>query len=268
MNVPQMFEPRPVAVDTWMLPAFLPVPGFGMLAANAFVIQAAQPVLVDTGLAALREDFLKVLGSVMDPVDLRWIWITHMDPDHIGNLEAILRVAPYARVVTNFLGMGKLNLHGLPVERAYLLNPGQELDVGDRRLLAVRPPVFDAPETVGLFDPRTGTWCSSDCFGALLSEAVEAASDLALADLRQGMISWAMVDAPWLSMVSTNALRSRIAEIDELALENVLSSHLPPACGITSTLFEQLVGACGASPFIGPDQAALEAMLGATETAA
>jgi glyoxylase-like metal-dependent hydrolase (beta-lactamase superfamily II) len=78
-------------------------------------------------------------GSTIDPADLRWIWITHMDFDHIGNLAAVLELAPQARVVTNYLGMGKMGLIGLPQDRAWLLNPGQSLDVGDRRLHALRP---------------------------------------------------------------------------------------------------------------------------------
>lgn len=39
-------------------------------------------------------------------------------------------------MITTFLGMGKMGLHGLPVERVHLLNPGQRLAVGDRELVA------------------------------------------------------------------------------------------------------------------------------------
>ncbi len=47
------------------------VPGLGFLPVNAFLLRAAQPVLVDTGLPASRDQFLSELWSLVDPADLR-----------------------------------------------------------------------------------------------------------------------------------------------------------------------------------------------------
>ncbi len=74
----------------------------------------------------------------------------------------MLELAPNARIVTTYLGMGKLGIQGFPVERVYLLNPGQSLDVGDRTLQALTPPSYDAPETTALFDNKTRTLFSAD----------------------------------------------------------------------------------------------------------
>ena len=49
------------------------------------------------------------------------------------------------------------------MDRIYLLNPGQSLDAGDRRLTGFRPPLFDNPATVGVLDTSTGVCLSSDC---------------------------------------------------------------------------------------------------------
>ena len=54
----------------------------------------------------------------------------------------------------------------VPLDRVYLLNPGQSLDVGDRKLAAFRPPLFDSPATTGFIDTKSGAMFSSDCFGA------------------------------------------------------------------------------------------------------
>ena len=71
----------------------------------------------------------------------------------------------------------------MPPERVHLLNPGQRLSVGDRDLLAVRPPTFDAPETTGVFDTRSRALFTADCFGALLAEPAERVRDLLAAEL-------------------------------------------------------------------------------------
>lgn len=261
MQSPQMFEPRLVAADTWLLGSWLPVPGLGVLPANAYLIQSSQPVLVDTGLAALRHDFLAALSRLIDPAQLRWVWITHMDPDHIGNLEAVLELAPQARIVTTYLGMGKMGLLGLPQERAWLLNPGQSLDVGDRRLTSVVPPSFDAPESTGLFDDRSRALFSADCFGAVQESIVEDAAQIDADALRNGMRLWTSVDAPWLHAVGRAELDRALEVVRALAPEVVLGSHLQPARGLTERLLGNLSDCAGEPGFVGPDQKALEAMM-------
>ena len=90
MDQPTLLPSRRVGTDTDLLPAYVPLPGLGVLPVNAFVIHAREPVLVDTGIAALRDGFLKALRALIDPAALRWIWITHADADHVGNLAAVL----------------------------------------------------------------------------------------------------------------------------------------------------------------------------------
>ncbi|HET6599444.1 MAG TPA: MBL fold metallo-hydrolase, partial [Burkholderiaceae bacterium] len=199
MNQPTLLPSRRVGPDTEMLSAYVPLPGLGMLPVNAFLIRTREPVLIDTGMTALRDEFMRALRALIDPAALRWIWITHADADHIGNLRSVLDEAPHARIVTNYLGVGKLGLQMLPVERTYMINPGQALDVGDRHLLAHRPAVYDAPETMAAFDTRTAHLFSSDCFGAVLQQPAESAAAIAEAALHDGLALWASVDAPWLT---------------------------------------------------------------------
>ena len=170
--------------DISVLSDQLEVPGLGFLAVNAFVIHAAQPVVADTGLGLPDRDLVAALAEVIDPADVRWIWLTHPDRDHTGGLFALLDAAPQARVVTTFTGAGIMSTeHPLPMDRIYLLNPGQSLDVGDRRLTGFRPPLFDNPATVGILDTSTGTCLSSDCFGAPLpTSELASAHDAAAAD--------------------------------------------------------------------------------------
>ena len=263
MNGPTMFESQKVAPDTTSLNSYIPLPGLGQLPVNAFMIDAQEPVLIDTGMAAVRNDFLKELRSTTDLEALRWIWITHADADHLGNLDVILKEAPNARVVTTYMGMGKMGLQGLPSERMYLLNPGQSLDVGDRKLTAITPPTFDAPETTGLFDEKTRTLFSADCFGAILDSPAENAKDISHETLREGSMTWTSIDAPWLGKISPDIFANTLSQIENLNADIILSSHLPVAKGMTKTLLGILTEAQHAPAFVGPDQAALEKMMAA-----
>lgn len=252
--------------DISVLNDYLEVPGLGFLPVNAFVIHATQPVVVDTGLGLPDRDFLACLAEVIDPADVAWIWLTHPDRDHTGGLLALLEAAPQARVVTTFTGAGIMAAeHPLPVNRIYLLNPGQSLDAGDRRLTGFRPPLFDSPATVGVLDTSTGACLSSDCFGAPLpTPGLATAEDAAAVnpdELRAAQLLWATVDSPWVHATDPAKLAASFGPLRDFDPSVILSAHLPPVTSHSATLFATLLDAPQAGPFTGPDQAALEAML-------
>jgi hypothetical protein len=240
------------------------VPALGSIAINAFVLHGTEPVLVDTGTVAGSGEFLSALTSIIDPAALRWIWLTHTDFDHIGSLAALLEGNPHLRVITSFLGLGIMGLSGapLPMDRVHLINPGQSLTVGDRRLTAMKPPVYDNPVTTGFVDDRSGILFSSDCFGAILPAVPESAADLDTDELRAGQVRWTTIDSPWVHRVDRDAFGHALDQVRTMEPTMVCSSHLPPAPGAMLDVFvESLSMVPGADPFVGPDHAALEAML-------
>jgi hypothetical protein len=242
------------------------IPGLGCLAVNAFVLHGSEPVLVDTGTVAGSAEFMDTLATVIDPADLRWIWLTHTDFDHIGSMAMLLETNPDLRVITSFLGTGIMGLSStpLPMERVHLINPGQSITVGDHTLTAVKPPVFDNPITTGFIDDHTGILFSSDCFGALLPEVPDHAADLDTDTLQGGQVRWATIDSAWIHGVDRDGFGRTLGEFRALEPTMVCSSHLPPASGDMLDLFvDSLAMAPDAERFVGPDQAALEAMMAA-----
>jgi hypothetical protein len=128
--------------------------------------------------------------------EVAWSPLPVVPPDSVAGRR------PQARLVTTFLGAGIMSLERpVPMDRMYLLNPGQTLDVGDRTLTAFRPPLFDNPSTVGFYDDRSRTCFTSDCFGAPVSSAeLAGCSDVGEVPgdaLRAGQLLWAAVDSPW-----------------------------------------------------------------------
>jgi hypothetical protein len=256
--------------DITVLADQLEVPGIGFLPVNAFVLHAAEPVVVDTGLSLPGRGFLQALGSVIDPADIEWIWLTHPDRDHTGGLFSLLDAAPRAKVITTFTGAGIMSTdRPPPLNRVYLLNPGQSLDAGDRRLTASRPPLFDNPATTGFYDHASGAYFSSDCFGAPMPTAELATCDDAghvpAGELQAAQLLWATVDSPWVHAVDHARYRATFAPLRDTEPTLILSTHLPPAPRRTQDFLHMLEAAPAASAFTGPDQAALEQMLAGFE---
>jgi hypothetical protein len=255
-----------IGSDVTVLNDHLEVPGIGLLDVNSFVLQASEPVVIDTGLGLPDRDFVADVGSVIDPGDVRWIWLTHPDRDHTGGIFQLLDAAPQARVVTTYLGLGVMSTERpLPLDRVFLLNSGQSLDVGDRTLTGLRPPLFDNPATVGVYDDRSKIYFASDCFGAPVPTTelagVGEIGDLPKEILHQGQLVWATVDSPWVHLVDENRFYETFQPLRAADPYAILSTHLPPAVERTDELLDTIAEAPRAEPFVGFDQAALEEML-------
>jgi flavorubredoxin len=257
-----MDTPHQVMADIEVLSAHFPIPGMGFLPVNAFVIKAKEPVLVDTGMGIGSEEFMKALESTIDPRDLKWVWLTHDDADHTGNLQRILRAAPDARLAANSLAVLRMSTAwAVPMDRVHWMNPGESIRVGDRELTAVRPPLFDNPTTIGIYESKSAAFFSADCCGALIAAPAQTADDVPEGDLVQGMISWASMDSPWVHMVEPGVFGRALDKIRHMAPKMILSAHLPPAQGKTEQLLELLARLPASAPFVAPNQPVLEQML-------
>ncbi|MGH8981987.1 MAG: MBL fold metallo-hydrolase, partial [Acidimicrobiales bacterium] len=131
---------------------------------NSLVITGDEPVLVDTGSLRNRRAWLEDVFGLVDPATVRWVFISHEDADHVGNLDEVMERCPQATLVCSWaLTERHTNAFNFPLDRCRWLDDGTSFDAGDRQLRLVRPPIYDAPTTRGLFDTTTGVYWASDC---------------------------------------------------------------------------------------------------------
>lgn len=266
MTEPVLAEPFRVAPDVHVLTSRLPLPGLGILNANAFLIEGAEPTLVDTGVPLQQEGFREALWSLIEPEQLSWVALTHDDPDHTGSLYPLLEAAPHARLLTNFVSFGRLNVtQSVPPHRVHLINAGERVTVGDRTLTAVQPPLVDHPGTVGFYDDRSRILFSSDCFGGVLpsQEAAELADagDVPEETLSRSQALWATLDSPWVHDLDRDRYASLLEQIRRMEPSAICSAHLPPVRGRTEQFLDTLSGVPDAEAFVPPNQRDLEEML-------
>lgn len=257
-----MEKPYKATDEVHVLPSYATIPGMGVLPINAYVLKAKEPVLVDTGIKNDSAAFLEALKSVIDPEDLRWIWLTHDDTDHTGSIAEVMAAAPRARLVTSAVSALRMGTWWpVPMERVYALNPGETISAGDRTLTGVRPPLFDNPTATGFMDSKGNFFCA-DFFGAIIPSLFQEAAAIPRETLNQGMTVWASADSPWIHWVDPSKFARNLGAIRELDAKVVLSAHLPPAVKMTDRLLETLLDVPAAEPFVAPNQMALAQMLG------
>jgi len=133
--------------------------------------------------------------------------------------------------------------------------------MGDRKLTAIRPPLFDNPTTIGIYDNKSEAFFSADCFGAIIPSPAQNADDVTEEDLAQGMMTWASADSPWVHTVEPSKFNQVLDRIRQIAPKMIFSAHLPPARGKTEQFLELLATVPASTPFVTPNQTALEQIL-------
>jgi len=263
-------EPERVGLDTYLIHQLQPALGAPLsVYINSMVITGAEPVIVDTGTIANRKQWLDDAFSLVEPEDVKWVFISHDDIDHTGNLEEVMSLCVNATLVASWALVERhTNAFNFPLERTRWVNDGDAFDVGDRVLRAVRPPFWDSPTTRGLYDPSTGVYWAVDAFATPMPTApVASVADLEPVFWRDGSVMFAHhAVAPWLGMVDATKYSEHIDRIQVMGARTIVSAHSPviPEAYLPAA-FEIVRDLPGITPPAVPDQSVLDAVLGTVE---
>jgi flavorubredoxin len=202
------------------------------VALNAMLIRGAQPVVVDTGAAENRDEYLADLFSLVEPNDVRWVFISHDDIDHTGNLNELMARCPNATLVINWFMVQRMGESlTAPPSRWRWVGDGETLDVGDRILHAVRPPIFDSPTTRGLYDPTTGVYWASDAFATPMLTPIRDVAELDHDVWTAGIATFSRYVSPWLDLVDDRRYQATVDRVEALRPTVLAGCHTPTVHG-------------------------------------
>ncbi len=162
-------------------------------ALTLYVVDAPEPVVVDTGSANSPPHIHDALGEIgIDRADVAHVLVTHVHLDHAGGAGHLAETLPNATFYLHEAGvpyltnaadltrlkrsvdraMGTENAYGdpklVPEDRCEVVTGGERVDVGDRELEFVDAPGH-APHHYAAFDPATEGLFSIDAAGMHLA---------------------------------------------------------------------------------------------------
>ena len=259
-------QPHLIAPDTWLIPNLAPAGDGLYLPVNSMVIRGRQPVIIDTGAPVHRTLWLEKVFSVVEPEDVRWIFLSHDDGDHTGALFDVLERCRNATLVTNFFSVERLALEkpALPLERMRWIEPGGSFDAGDRMLQLFRPPIFDGPTSRGLFDPKTAAMWIVDSFACFTPGSLDA-DDLPQDLLAQVMPALNSAVSPWHAWLDRAAYARHVDAVESFGARTVASAHGPVLRDSRlDDAFDRLRGLAGAPIIPTPGQELLDTLIAST----
>lgn len=243
---------------------------------NSALIDGSEPMIIDTGSLRNRRAWLEDVFHLVNPKSVKWVFISHEDADHTGNLDEVMEACPNATLVCNWAMTERhTNAFDFPLERCHWMDDGASFEVGGHQMTVLRPPLYDSPTTRGLFDHTTGVYWAVDTFATPLpgGEGVESLpTDVSPLDdefWTGGMSMFAHnALAPWLRLVDPDRFGAEVDRLAALGISSIISAHSPTIAG------EQVASAMAKTRALptaecppAPDQAVLELIVAATSGA-
>ncbi len=133
---------------------------------NSYFINAEKKAIVETTKARFRDTWLEKVKAVTDPSEIKYIILDHTEPDHSGNLEDLLKLAPDATVVGSGNAIRYLeDIVSIPF-RSMKVRDGDTLDLGNKTLKFISAPNLHWPDSIYTWLEEDRVLFTCDSFGA------------------------------------------------------------------------------------------------------
>jgi flavorubredoxin len=171
---------------------------------------------------------MKDVFSIVDPKEVRWIFLSHDDVDHSGNLAEVMEACPNATLVcTWFMTERHASAFDFPLDRCRWVNDGDSWSAGDRTLRAITPPLFDSPVTRGLYDERTGVYWAVDSFATPLPAFMDDIAQLDPGFWQFGLGMFNRWNSPWFKMLDPEKYGKHVDRVQQLDIQVLAACHSP-----------------------------------------
>lgn len=134
---------------------------------NSYLVIGNEKIaLIDTVKAEFTEEYIKTIGSVVDPKKIDYIVINHTEPDHSGALPAIVDFIP--NITPVFSNTAKSFVNNI-LHREFnpiIVGDNDTLDLGGKTLKFVSAPFLHWPDTMFTYLVEDKILFTCDAFGA------------------------------------------------------------------------------------------------------
>jgi len=132
---------------------------------NAYLIKSDKIALVDTVKAEFSSEMMAAIRRIVDPRDIDYVVVNHVEMDHSGSLVKILEHAPNAEVVATANGVKALARHYRMEAPIKQVKSGAELSLGNKSLLFLEAYMLHWPDSMFTYVKEDNLLLPNDGFG-------------------------------------------------------------------------------------------------------
>lgn len=109
---------------------------------NSYLIMDEKICLIDTVKAPFAEELINNIRSVIDPAQIDYIVINHVEPDHSGAMPVLAKLCPKAKFIITMQGKTEAIQHYGDIFDFIVAKDGDTLELGKRTLQFATMPML------------------------------------------------------------------------------------------------------------------------------
>ncbi len=138
---------------------------------NAYLVVDDKITLVDTVKHYLFDEMLSRIKAVVDPAQIDYVVVNHVEMDHSGSVPKIMEIAPRAKIITSPRGKKGLVRHYKRDWECVVVDSGEKLTTGARTLQFFHTPMVHWPDSMVTYLPEEKLLLPNDAFGQHIASA-------------------------------------------------------------------------------------------------
>ncbi len=116
---------------------------------NSYIVKGSEGIaVIETVKNGFFDGFLANIKSLVDPTQIKYIILNHMEPDHSGSIGELLKLAPEAKVVVSKTGEHFIKNILNYEPNLIKVGDGDQIDLGGKTLRFISAPFLHWPDTM------------------------------------------------------------------------------------------------------------------------
>ncbi len=132
---------------------------------NAYLVRGEKTALVDTVKAGFFTEMISRIESLMDPAEIDYLVVNHVEMDHSGAIPAFMERIPNVKLVATDNGIKALQRHyrmDLPIQK---VRTGDEISLGNKTLQFIEAYMLHWPDSMFTYLKEDRILLPNDGFG-------------------------------------------------------------------------------------------------------
>lgn len=132
---------------------------------NAYLVRGEKTALIDTVKAGFFPEMLSRIESIMDPAEIDYLVVNHVEMDHSGAIPMFVQRAPHAKLLATDNGIKALQRHfrmELPIQK---VKTGDEIALGHKTLQFIEAYMLHWPDSMFTYLKEDCILMPNDGFG-------------------------------------------------------------------------------------------------------
>jgi len=136
---------------------------------NAYLIVDEKTALIDSVYGPFAEEMIERIKEIIDPSKIDYVVANHVETDHSGAIQEILKLAPQAKVIGTARCKEGLQKHYFGNWDFQVVKTGDEINLGERRLKFIETPMLHWPDSMFTYIEKDALLLPNDAFGQHLA---------------------------------------------------------------------------------------------------